>query len=233
MTELIVLSALVLKPALDDLLPAFTAAAGSRVRVDYDSAGEIDARIDAGARFDLAVLQRRRLEAQAAKGRVAADGVVTLGRSGVAVAVAKGAPHPALATANDLRRALAAAGSVVYPDPALGHACGIHFQAILENLGMMEEIAGKTKLAPASFAEFAARDSAELAIMQPMEIFATAGYEVAGWLPDELQDPDAFTWAIGVGVASARRDTALDLIRFLTASTAAAVLETKGLTPGA
>ena len=35
--------------------------------------------------------------------------------------------------------------------------------------------------------KFAAHDSAEIVISQPMEILATPGYELVGWLPEELR----------------------------------------------
>jgi len=53
-----------------------------------------------------------------------------------------------------------------------------------------------------SVADFAAHDSADIVISQPMEILAAPAYELVGWLPPELQDYERFTWAMGITATS-------------------------------
>jgi molybdate transport system substrate-binding protein len=81
-------------------------------------------------------------------------------------------------------------------------------------------------------AEFAAHDSAEIVISQPMEILATPGYELLGWLPEALQDRERFTWALGVTANAKEPDAARALIRFLSSPAVATVIKAKGMEPG-
>jgi len=67
--------------------------------------------------------------------------------------------------------------------------------------------------------------------MQPMDILATPSYDLVGWLPDELQDYNAFTWAAGVTANAKEPDAAKALIQFLSSSTAAAVIKKRGMEP--
>lgn len=226
------LCALVLKPAMDDLAGTFVAASATPVAVDYDSAGAIGDRIRAGEPCDVAVVQKHLLESLQGEGRIAPGSIVVLARSGVAVAVRAGAGKPDVETAEALKRALLAAKSVAYPDPARGHASGIHFAAVVERLGIGAAVAAKAVLMTGSLVDYADEGGdAELAITQPMEILATPGYTLAGLLPPELQDPEKFTWAAGIGAGARQPQAAEALIRFLASPAAASVIAAKGMTP--
>lgn len=143
-----------------------------------------------------------------------------------------GAPRPAVDSPDALKRTLLAAGSVAYPDPARGHASGIHFERVVEQLGIASAVRAKAKLFNGTFVDFAAVDEAELAVTQPMEILAAPGYELAGWLPPELQDEEGFTWAAGMDVNAKESEAAAALIRFLSSPAAAAAIKAKGMMPG-
>jgi len=80
-------------------------------------------------------------------------------------------------------------------------------------------------------AEFAARDSAEIIVTEPMEILAMPGYELVGWLPEELQNREGFMWALGITADAKDPEAARTLIRF-SSPAAAAVIKAKGMEPG-
>ena len=65
-----------------------------------------------------------------------------------------------------------------------------------------------------------------------MEILATPGYELIGWLPEELQDRERFTWGLGVTGNTKEPGIARALIQFLSSPAAAAVIKAKGMEPG-
>ena len=109
---------------------------------------------------------------------------------------------------------------------------GIHFLGVIRQLGIVEQVNSKAKLMEGSVAEFAARDSADIVISQPMEILAAPAYELVGWLPEELQDREKFTWAAGITANAKEPDAARALIRFLTSPEAEAVIKKKGMEPG-
>src|SRR5262249_2237783 len=114
------------------------------------------------------------------------------------------------------------ANSIAYPVPDAGHASGIHFLSVIEHLGIAKEVNAKAKFMEGSVAEFAAHDTAEIIISQPMEILATPGYELVGWLPSELQDYEKFTWAAGITTDAKEPAAANALVQFLVSAAAAA-----------
>jgi molybdate transport system substrate-binding protein len=231
--EVKVLSAAVLKPALTELAPEFERATGHTVAITYESAGVVRDRIQKGEAADVAIIQRPTVEALAREGKILAGSSVTLARSGVAIGVPTGRPKPDISSVDALTRALQAAMSIAYPDPSLGHASGIHFRGVMDRLGITKDVDAKAKLMKGTVAEFAALDSADIVISQPMEILATPGYELVGWLPEELQDRERFTWAAGVPANAIAADAGRALIRFLSSPTAAAVITKKGMEPAA
>ena len=101
-----------------------------------------------------------------------------------------------------------------------------------QRLGIAQQVNAKAKFMEGTVAEFAARDSADIVISQPMEILARPGYELVGWLPEELQDRERFTWALGVTANAKEPEVARALIRFLSSPAAAAVIKVKGMEPG-
>ena len=226
------LSATVMKPAISVLESEFERATGHKVTINYAPAGVIRTRIQSGEIADVAILQRPSLEALAQEGRIVARTIVTLGRSGVAVAVAAGRSWPDIGSVDALKRSLLAATAIAYHDPARGHATGIHFRGVLERLGIAREVNAKAKLLAGTVAEFVVDDTADVLISQPMEILATPGHELVGWLPEELQNRAAFTWAAGVFAHAKSFEAAESLIRFLASPKAQSVIRDKGMEGG-
>ena len=66
-----------------------------------------------------------------------------------------------------------------------------------------------------------------------MEFLATPGYDLVGWLPEELQDRERFTWAAGIPANARAADRGRALIEFLSSPTAATVIKRRGMEPPA
>jgi molybdate transport system substrate-binding protein len=64
------------------------------------------------------------------QGKIARDSKLTLARVGYGVAVRAGSAKPDIASVEAFKRALLAARSIVYTDPAVGGASGIHFEKV-------------------------------------------------------------------------------------------------------
>jgi molybdate transport system substrate-binding protein len=231
--EVTLLSAAVMKPALTELIGEFERTTGHKLTISYDSAGEVRKRIQGGETADVAIIQKPSVEALAQQGKVVAGTVVTLARSGVAVGVPAGRPKPDISSVDALKRSLLAAKSIAYPDASLGHASGVHFRGVMDRLDITKEIDAKAKLMKGTVAEFAAHDSADIIITQPMEILATPGYELVGWLPEELQNRERFTWAAGIPATATSAEAGRTLIQFLSSPTAAAIIKKRGMEPAA
>ena len=152
---------------------------------------------------------------------------------GIGVAVRAGSEKPDIATVETLKRTLLAARSIVYTDPAVGGASGIHFEKILDRLGIAKEIKAKSilnaKAATTPNAEIVARGEAELGIQLISEIVSVPGAELLGPLPAELQAMTAIS--AGIVVTATDPDAARVLFKFLTSPAAATVIKTTGMEP--
>src|SRR5207244_13553007 len=124
-----------MKRALTELTGEFERATGHKLTISYDSAGQVIRRIQAGETPDVAIIQRSAVDALAQQGKIVAGAVVTLARSGVAVAVPAGRPKPDISSVDALKQSLLAAKSLAYPDASLGHAAGLPFRGVVGRRG--------------------------------------------------------------------------------------------------
>ena len=133
--EVKVLSAVAMRPALDELAPQFERTTGHKLTISYAVAGELRKRIEGGEFGDMTILPRPWFEPLLTQGKITAGSQVILARSTVGVSVRAGAPKPDISSVEAVRRSLLAAKSIVYGDPAKGAASGVHFARVLEKLG--------------------------------------------------------------------------------------------------
>src|SRR4030095_7001401 len=82
----------------------------------------------------------------AAKGKIVAGSRVNVARVGVGIVVKEGAPLPDVSNVEAFKRALIAAKTVAYIDPASGGSSGIYLTGLFDKLGIAAEIKPKAKL---------------------------------------------------------------------------------------
>ena len=155
----------------------------------------IPVRLNRGESIDVVIMASPALDQLIKEGKVHKESRVELVRSLIGMAVKAGVPKPDISTVEAFKQSLLAAKSIAYPDPAAGHASGIHFRGVLERLGIADQVNAKAKLQKGTFAGSPPEDHGEIGITQPMEILATPGFELAGWLPPEGL-PRCEGWAI-------------------------------------
>jgi molybdate transport system substrate-binding protein len=161
------------------------------------------------------------------RGKLAAGSRVDLGRTGLGVAVRRGAPKPDISTVDAFRRALLAAPTVAY---ANGGTTGEHVRNILAQLGIAEAMTPKLRPYPSSSAlEALARGEVDLVVIGISPILDAPGVELAAWLPPELQSYVVFTASIGA--AAGDSDAARALLRTLTSPAAIALFKASGFEP--
>src|SRR5207244_6908917 len=149
------------------IVPDFEKQTGHKVTLERETVGELTKRIEAGRPFDLAILTPGAIERFAKKGKIAAGSRVNLARVGVGVVVKAGAPAPDISTVEAFKRALIAAKSVAYIDPAAGGSSGIYVANLLEKLGIADQIKPKAKLKQGGYvADLIKAGEAELGIHQ-------------------------------------------------------------------
>jgi molybdate transport system substrate-binding protein len=233
--EIKVLSAGSLKLAMDQLLPDFQKSSGDTVTIDYGTAGAIAGRIQKGELADVTIVSRSQLEMLESQGKVVQGSRVNIAGVGVGVAIRKGAPKPDISSVEAFKRALILARSVGYVNPALGSSSGIYVAGMLERLGIAQDLKSKIKLVTVAgdidgVFQGVANGDIEMQIGQISEIAIAPGVDLAGPLPNEIQN---FTLlAAGVVAASKAPEPAKAFIKFIASPTSASVLKANGFQPG-
>jgi molybdate transport system substrate-binding protein len=219
--EINVLSTNALKTVLEDLGPKFEQSSGHKLAITWGTAAQLKVQIEKGAAFDVAVITDAGADDLIKQGKLASR--TALARSGIAVAVKKGAPKPDLRSVDDFKKMLLAAKSIAWVEQG---ASGIYLKGLFERLGVTEQIKGKLISVKAA-GEAVANGEAEIGFTQVSEILPYAGAEVGGMLPPDIQ---LFT-SFSIGVHGKDSKPAEALVKFLTTPAAAAVIKVKGLEP--
>ncbi|CAL8478588.1 molybdate transport system substrate-binding protein (plasmid) [Caballeronia sp. S22] len=188
------ISSMATRQVLNDLASAFEAKSGERVAIE--SVGGVAAlkRIEEGEEFDIVVLASDAIDRLAASARIDAASRVRIARSGVAIAVAKGAPRPAIDDEAAVREAVLAARSIGY---STGPS-GVYLTRLFERWGIAERIASRIVQAPPGVAvgTLIARGEVELGFQQMSEMIGVEGIDVLGMLPPRIQTLTVFEGAI-------------------------------------
>jgi molybdate transport system substrate-binding protein len=225
--EVRILTAGAMKAVVLELVPAFEKETGHKAVVDNDTAGGLSKRILGGEAFDLVVVTPGVIDDLTGKGKVA-TGRVVVARVGVGVAVKDGAPLPDISSVDALKRALLAAKSVAYIDPASGGSSGPFVVGLFEKLGIAAEMKPKTKLKNGGYvADLVASGEAEIALHQISEIAPVKGAKLVGPLPAEIQNYT--TYAVGIAADAKQPDAAKVMIKLLSGAEAADVLKRRGM----
>src|SRR6266545_5793601 len=106
-----------MKAAIEELAPPFERASGHTLRVVYGPSGGLARRFNGGEGADLVVVDSKVLDELIKQGKIA-PGRTDVARTGIGIAVRKGAPKPNVSSADALRRALLAAKSIGHTAPA-------------------------------------------------------------------------------------------------------------------
>ena len=229
--EIKLLAALGIKDVLDDLGPKFESASGHKLAIKLGTLGQIAKMVQGGETADVVIMPRQGIDGIVKDGKAPAGNVADIARSGIVVIIRKGAPKPDVSTPEALKRALLAAKSIIYGDPADGGASAIHFVKVIDRLGIASELKPKTIYAKAGadVGVVVASGKAELGVNQWQVVMPVAGIENAGPLPGDLQATTVFASALINGAKDAAAAKAL--VDFLRTPAAAAVIKAKGMEP--
>ena len=219
------------KQVLTALVEQYEKETGNTVALTFQTVGQHLAAICGGSEaFDVVVLTPDAIDSLSKEGKVVADSRADLAKVGVGVVVKAGAPLPDISTVDAFKRALLAAKSVAYIDPAAGGSSGIYVGRLLERLGIAAEVNAKAKLIQGgSVADHVADGEAELGVHQISEILPVAGVTLVGPLPAEIQNYTVYSAA--VGTAASDGGAARALINFLSGPHALPIIKAKGMEP--
>src|SRR6201993_1920208 len=134
-----------IKAATDEILPGFERANGDTIHASYAPSGALVPRFLRGEPVDIFLTAAPALDELIKQGKIA-SGRVDLVRTGIGIAVKRGAPKPDVSTPEALKRALLAAKSIGHASPAGGSITGGHVQWVFRQLGIADEVTPKVKM---------------------------------------------------------------------------------------
>jgi molybdate transport system substrate-binding protein len=211
--ELVVLSAGAVKPVVPGLVEQFQQETGHTVKLTFDTVGALRRRA-AAEPADLLIMSDVAIDDMIKQGLAVAGTRMDLARVGVGVAVKQGGPLPDISSVDAFKRTVLAARSIVYNDPAIGATSGIHFAAVLQRLGIADQVKDKTILWKGGYAaEALVTGQAEICVHQISEILPVKGVVLVGPLPKDLQKVTVYSAALAA--KSANADAAKTLLAFI------------------
>jgi molybdate transport system substrate-binding protein len=198
------ISSMATRQLLADLSRSFELAA--QWTVEIESMGGVDAAriVRDGKAIDVVVLASNVMEQLENEGWIVPGTRSDVARSGVAIAVRSGAPHPAIASEEDVKQAVLAAGKISYSTGPSGD----HLKRLFARWNIAEAIADRTVEAKPGVpvGQLVARGDADLGFQQLSEFLDVDGIDIVGPLPADIQTITVFT--AGVGTRSAHPDGA-------------------------
>jgi len=226
-----VLSAGAVQSMVEALGQDFERASGNKLDLVFNTAGSLRDRVKSGEAADLVILSESIIASLDKSGMFVPGSIINLGRTVTGVAVREGAPVPDISTPAAFKQALLKAKTVAYTDPKAGGSGGIMFAAMLERLGIADEVNKKAVLGKrgSEVARSIAEGRAEIGTTFISEVLPVKGVKVIGPLPGELHTANTYTAAIPAGSAS--RAAATALLRALTDPATRARWTAAGLEP--
>jgi molybdate transport system substrate-binding protein len=139
-TDISVLSAGAVGPALKKISEEFQNQTSRRVHLTFATAPTVLERVGGGTPVDIVIAPPPVLDDLLRSGQISTARRVLLGRIGVGVMVRAGAPQPPISTVDQLKKSLLEAASVVFNRASTG----IYLAELFQRLEMAPEIEPKT-----------------------------------------------------------------------------------------
>jgi len=198
--EIRILSAGAVAPGLQEVAQLIQRETGHVLKIQFNTAPEIARRLAAGEAYDILIAPPGTIDQAGKDGKVGLQSRIALGKVGAGIAVRTGAPAPAIATVDALKRALLDADSVVYNTASTG----IYLDKLFEKMGILEQLKPKTTRYPdgASVLEHVIKGKGNeigFGAITEIRIYATQGLQFVGPLPPEVQNYTSYEAALMTG----------------------------------
>jgi molybdate transport system substrate-binding protein len=227
--EIRLLSAASIQEVFKEIIGDFERASGHKMIIQYSTMGAITDRMRGGEEADLVISSAQSIATLLSEGKIESASQIRISKVGVGVVVPSGTAAPAIATIDDLSRALVAAKTIVYADPSGGGAAGIHIARVIQQLGIAEQVKPKVKLgAGGDVTEVTvAQGEGALGMTQVSEIVGKPGAVFVGPFPEKIQNYTVF--AAGRPIGAKQREAVMAFLDFLKSPEALATMKAKGM----
>ena len=230
--EIKVLTTTNLMPILEGVGGPFTSATGHTLKIDHAGAAPVTKRIHDGEVADVVMHSRAAIDDLQRDGKIRSGSRVDVARLSIGVAVRAGTPKPDIGSDDAFRRALLAAASIAYPDPAGSSLGGIYLARLIDELGLTQQLEPRIRLTGPATAtgELFAKGGADMGVNQIDGLRPVSGIELVFPLPPALTGKIVMS----AGIASTARepDAAMAFLKFLSSPAAAQVIAANGMEPG-
>lgn len=229
--EIRLLSPVAFRAAMPEIVAKFEGTSGHKLKVEYATAGAIADRLQKGEGVDAAIASTAQIDSILTQGKIAAGTRTQFARVGIGVFIRINATKPDLTSVDSFKRALLSAEAIGYGDPAKGGVSGTAMAALVERLGIANDLRAKTHLYPDSQAVLTAVAAGDVSIGMGLtsDTALAVGVDLVGGLPPQIQ---TFTYyAAGITPGDNQAGAASKFVAFLTSSSAKAVLAAKGFEP--
>ncbi len=211
------------------LQPLLLKETGASLEGRYGAVGVMKEALLAGEPCDLMIVTEKMIAELATSGELRADSMAPLGRVRTGIAVPAGAPQPAVETPEGLKAALLAASAIYFPDQIRSTA-GIHFAAVMVQLGIHDELESRFRTYPNGATAMRAMASDNLAgaigCTQITEINYSDGITLVGALPQRFEL--ATVYAAAISAKAAEPQLAASFIAMLAGDSSRALREAGG-----
>jgi len=233
LTPLVVISAGAAQSVVQQVAAELLAEGSIQVSASFGAVGAQKARVISAQAADVVVLTQAMIDELIASGHVVAGTRMDLGAVCGGIAVARGRPHPDVATRKSFAAALLASTAIYLPDPAIATA-GIQFLAMCEKLSIATQVRPKLRTFPNGFTAMTsmaqAGEEGALGYTQVTEIMLVEGVELVAPVPKPLQSVTIYS--LGLATRCMAPDAAREFASRLAGPNAAARLAAAGFGMG-
>ena len=198
MASIRVLSAGAVQAMVTSLSAEFEQASGHRLDLNFATAGVVKERVAGGENVDVAISSQAAIAALDQAGIFFSGSVANLASTSTGLFIRAGEKAPDISTPEKFKQVLLAARNFAYSDPAGGGTGGKLFAAMLERLGIKDEIDRKTVFGKRGVEVVAhvIERRADLGATFISEVLPHAKAQVVGELPGDLGDTNGYAAAI-------------------------------------
>ncbi len=184
--------------AAQGVVTALAVEAGIEIAGSFGAVGAMKEKFLGGAPCDIILLTQAQIAELATQKLVLPGSCANLGTVLTSIAVRAGDNFPDVSNEGALRAALLAADEIYFPDAQKATA-GIHFAKVLDALGIISEVAARTRTYPngaTAMRELARASGRAIGCTQVTEILNTPGASLVAPLPKAFELATVYSVAV-------------------------------------